>query len=317
MGNSPSKQGNGPVIVAEALQPLPRYHDICAVLGGVNRRDHMIMKTSVGFAAGKFTLKDCKGDGNTVLLKSEVRTKSSRKRTSTKVTSAQGQELLRIEGTHECLAIRKGCITSSRGIMGEEDADLAPNDVGAGSPLNTTAALNSPYGQSNMDIAFVARALDHTFFDWGIELRNLSSLGGRERSVTIWTEENPAMGTIDFTYEGSPVARIASSPGASILWNGNKYEVGKNQIAIVVAPGMDWSLIGTLCFLLMSRKADHDVGVSTRAGDLSLLSGLFDESGDPDAMTRSTSSIGTSSRSSGKGNKGPRRAPRSDRIAEE
>lgn len=213
------------------------------------------------------------------------------------------------------MAVRKGCITSSRGIPGEDGDFYVP---GAGASTN-------PYGHSadgtkTVDIAFVARALDHTFFDWGIELRNLTSggTGGtRERSVTIWTEENPAMGTIDFTYEGQPVARIASSPGGSILWNGNKYEVGKSGIAMVVAPGMDWSLVGTMCFLLMSRKADHDSGLAIRAGDLSLLAGLFDETGDPDAMTRSTSSIGTSSRSSGKGH-GPKRAPRrNDQILEE
>lgn len=204
---------------------------------------------------------------------------------------------------------------SPRGIIGEEGDYYVP---GAGS---TNPYGHSADGSKLVDIAFVARALDHTFFDWGIELRNLTSNlpGARERAVTIWTEENPAMGTIDLTYEGQAVARIASQPGASVLWNGNKYEVGKNGIAIVVAPGMDWSLVSTICFLLMTRKADHDAGLATRAGDLSLLSGLFDQTGDPDAMTRSTSSIGASSRSSGGGRQGPKRAPKrqDDRILEE
>lgn len=74
MGNASSKGGAGPVIVAEAIEPLPRYSDICAILGGVNKREHMILKasTGVGFGGGKFTVKDCKGDGSNTLIKAEV-----------------------------------------------------------------------------------------------------------------------------------------------------------------------------------------------------------------------------------------------------
>lgn len=148
------------------------------------------------------------------------------------------------------------------------------------------------------DIAFVARALDISFFSWGIELRN-NSLHSRGRTVAIWVEENQAMGTVDFRCEDAVVARVSLTPNASMLWQDEKYYAGKSAYAIVVAPGMDWVLVSTLAFLMFTRKADHDVGLSTRSGDLGLLKGLLeDETGDVDALRRSTSSIGASTRSS-------------------
>lgn len=237
----------------------------------------------------------------------------------TNVSTGTGVELLAIEGIHECVGFRKGCIMSPRGVPGGDDGGsdfVIPGDhAGMGGVSASAVTGASSVYNSSRDIAFAARALDFTFFDWGIELRNLSATG-QGRAVTIWTEENPAMGTVDFTHEGKVVARIATAPGGSILWNGDKYEVGKSGIAMVVAPGMDWVLVSTLCFLLLSRKADHDAGLSTRAGDLNLLSKLFESTGDPDALSRSTSSIGTRSSGGGKSARMAKRMQR-DRIMEE
>lgn len=338
MGNSPSRGAQtGAVISAEALSPLPRYSDIHCVLGGINRQEHMIMKTSIGFGSQKFTLKDCKSAEGKVLLKSE--SKSSRKRTVTSISTPQGQEILSIQGTHELVAFRKGSgassgsspmsrfggsSSSSGGGGGSLDSNpvaaILPQDYQnqrrqqqqqyASQPLSASSSDGvSSIGSSGAgnvysssaasDLAFAARALDATFFDWGIEVKNLaglSGLSGNHPAVTLWTQENPAMGTVDFSWEGQVVARIATSVGGSILWRGEKYDVGKNNVAIVVAPGMDWILVATLCFLFLNRKSDHEAGVSIRAGDLNLLSSLFEGSTGGDA-NRSTSSIGT--RSSG------------------
>ncbi|CAO1624725.1 unnamed protein product [Parajaminaea phylloscopi] len=316
MGNQSSKSSSsaGPVIVAEALDALPRYGDICTVLGGVNAAEPMLLKATSGVGIGKFSLKDCKVEGGKTLIKSE--TKATRKRTTTTITSGTGQQLLKVEGTHECVAFRRGCIVGPNGIPGYENNSelLSPNGlhnpVYAATSGSGTAGVSSASSSSLStdgtgrkkaaagDIAFAARALDVSFFSWGIELRNLSP-HGRGRTIAIWVEENHAMGTVDFRYEDTVVARVSATPNASILWRDEKYYVGKSAHAVVVAPGMDWVLVSTIAFLMISRKADHDAGLSTRAGDLALLKGLFeDETGDPDALRRSTSSIGTSTRSS-------------------
>lgn len=331
MGNQSSKSStsSGPIIVAEALERLPRYGDICTVLGGVNTSEPMLLKATSGVGIGKFTLKDCKVEGGKALIKSE--TKASRKRITTTITSGAGQKLLTVEGTHECVAFRRGCIVGPNGIEGLEHKLLIPNGIsniyggsssGPASGSSASSTSLSLEGTSKRwrnagDIAFAARALDVSFFSWGIELRNIS-LYGRGRTIAIWVEENPAMGTVDFRYEDAVVARVSSTPNASILWRDEKYFSGKSAHAIVVAPGMDWVLVSTIAFIIILRKADHDAGLSTRAGDLSLLKSLFEnETGDPDALRSSTSSIGTSPRSSGgySGSGALKKAPSSKRVS--
>lgn len=61
---------------------------------------------------------------------------------------------------------------------------------------------------------------------------------------------------------------------------------------MVIAPGMDWVLISTMCILLLCRQSEHDAGLSTRAGDLSLLSSLTDDRSDLNSSSKSSKSVG-------------------------
>lgn len=89
-GGSSSSSSHGPVLVAEALQPLPPHLAVNAVLGGVDRREHMILRAAPagllgGALGGKYVVRDLKADANAqgggkggkgekipALLKSEV-----------------------------------------------------------------------------------------------------------------------------------------------------------------------------------------------------------------------------------------------------
>ncbi|CAO1616436.1 unnamed protein product [Jaminaea pallidilutea] len=337
MGNASSKGGGGhgsqgPVIVAEALNPLPRYGSICSVLGGVNTREHMLLKvSSSGMGVGKYTLKDVKaaahspnGKDNKVALKSD--TKSTRKRTTTLITSGSGQELLKIDGTHECIGFRRGAIVSSMGTQNQEDGfymiptagheslAVGQSSTSLRAPMSSsslpTSASSSTGGRSSSasDLAFTARALDVDFYSWSVDVRSFtvspaipSSPASREhRSVSIYVEENLSLQTVDFTHDGNVVARVATEPGASILCEGNHYPVGKHGIAMVVAPGMDWVLVAAMTFLILTRKADHDVGLATRAGDAKLIKGRLEPMGkSSDGETYTTSSTQSSGGTSG------------------
>lgn len=64
-----SSSSSGPVLVAEALQPLPPHLAVNAVLGGVDRREHMILRAAPagllgGALGGKYVVRDLKADAN-------------------------------------------------------------------------------------------------------------------------------------------------------------------------------------------------------------------------------------------------------------
>lgn len=94
-----------------------------------------------------------------------------------------------------------------------------------GSSTSRSSGLDTSYNPQS-DLAFTARALDCTFFEWGVELRSNLSQDGHNNAgpASIWVQENAGMGTVDFMWEGRVVARIGASPGGSIVWNGEKFD---------------------------------------------------------------------------------------------
>ncbi|PWN24630.1 hypothetical protein BDZ90DRAFT_102102 [Jaminaea rosea] len=246
---SSSSSSTAPVLVAEALPPLPPHLTVNAVLGGVDRKQHMILRAAPagllgGAIGGKFVVRDLKADAAArgtksdkapPLLKSEI--KSSRKRNTTTISSgSSGGELLTVYGTHECLALRRGCVVTPQGIRGddgdEEDEEVAvPSSLPQSNSSVSLGASSNGSGASTADVAFVARALDASFFHWIVEVHRVASTASRkgrpgtglappsatssappsrQSIASLYVCENPALGSIDF-YLRDPVNSGGSS----------------------------------------------------------------------------------------------------------